>query len=59
MREKGFPVPGGYMGLMPSGKFQLFDTEKEYSDYISEVNENDSSRSSRKVRRTKGKDRSE
>ena len=48
-----------FENMLPEFNYVLNTKIKEYSDYISEVNENDSSRSSRKVRRTKGKDRSE
>lgn len=33
---KGFNVPGGYMGLVPSGKYRLFETEKDYIDYMND-----------------------
>ena len=40
MRPKGFSIPGGYMGLLPNGRYQLFETEGEYLDYIKEETDN-------------------
>ena len=30
---KGYYVPAGYMGLV-NGKYMLFETEKEYNEYL-------------------------
>lgn len=38
---KGFNIPGGYMGLVPSGKYQLFETERDYIDYMNDEEEDD------------------
>ena len=54
MKPKGFNVNGGYMGLLPNGRYQLFATEEEYLNYIKEDNENGRSndvRKKHKVRR--------
>jgi hypothetical protein len=58
MKPKGFVVPGGYMGLMPNGKYQIFDTEKEYTDYIEEKN-NEMEIQDRSRNRNNGKKRGE
>jgi hypothetical protein len=58
MKPKGFVVPGGYMGLMPNGKYQIFDTEKEYTDYIEEKN-NEMEIQDRPRNRNNGKKRGE
>ena len=59
MKPKGFIVPGGYMGLMPNGKYQIFDTEKEYTDYIEEKNSNEVEIQNRQSNRNNGKKRGE
>lgn len=41
MKPKGFNVNGGYMGMLPNGRYQLFDTEKEYLNYIKEEEDNE------------------
>ena len=33
---KGYPVPAGYMGILPSGAKLLFSTEEEYVEYMKE-----------------------
>ena len=40
MKLKGFNIPDGYMGLLPNGKYQRFETEQAYINYIKEE-END------------------
>lgn len=36
MKPKGFVVIGGYMGLMPDGRYHLFATEEDYLEVIRE-----------------------
>lgn len=33
---KGYPIPIGYMGKMPNGKWRLFSTEEEYKEIYNE-----------------------
>ena len=35
---KGYSVPDGYMGLL-NGKYQLFETEQAYYEYLLESEE--------------------
>lgn len=37
---KGYNIDVGYMGYVPSeGEYQLFDSEQDYKEYISENGE--------------------
>lgn len=40
-KRKGYPVPFGYMGLMPDGQYHLFDTEDDYNTIIKGEYENE------------------
>jgi hypothetical protein len=33
-KPKGYHTPSGYLGLIGNGKWRLFDTEKEYDEYV-------------------------
>lgn len=47
MKPKGFTIPDGYIGLMPNGRYQRFETEQAYIDYIKEVDNDDDGRADR------------
>jgi len=38
-RPHGYLTNQGYIGFLPDGRHMLFSTEKEYMEYLSEINE--------------------
>jgi hypothetical protein len=39
MKQMGYPVESGYMGLERDGKYHLFASEQDYKEYIEEEKE--------------------
>lgn len=41
--RKGYPVPAGFIGIIETGKKQLFDTEGDYEEHMDDVEEDEAS----------------
>ena len=39
MHKRGYPVPDGFMGLMPDGKYHKFASEADYEEAFDDAEE--------------------